>query len=58
MTKAELQKTIEELNTDNQECFALLDEYMYRQIIIECTLKLDDRRLLKCACAYMKKLSE
>lgn len=27
MTKAELQKTIDELNADNNECLVLLDEY-------------------------------
>ena len=52
--KAELKDKQEDLET----CAELADKYMYRQRIIECTLKLDDTKLLKCAYAYMKKLSE
>ena len=61
----DLQKENEQLKAelkDKQEnldiCAELADRYMYRQRIIECTLKLNDKELLKCAYAYMKKLSE
>lgn len=61
----DLQKENENLKVelkDKQEnldlCAELADRYMYRQRIIECTLKLNDKELLKCAYAYMKKLSE
>lgn len=58
---AEIEKLKAELK-DKQEnldiCAELADRYMYRQRIIECTLKLNDKELLKCAYAYMKKLSE
>ncbi len=61
----DLQKENEQLKVelkDKQEnldlCAELADRYMYRQRIIECTLKLNDKELLKCAYAYMKKLSE
>ena len=47
MTKAELQKTIDELNADNNECLVLLDEYMYRQRIIENLINLKDLSKLK-----------
>lgn len=39
-------------------CAGLADRYMYRQRIVECTLKLKDEKLLKCAYTYMKKLTE
>ena len=52
--KAELQDKQENLDI----CAELADRYMYRQRIIECTLKLNDKEQLKCAYAYMKKLSE
>lgn len=52
--KAELKDKQEDLET----CAELADKYTYRQRIIECTLKLDDTKLLKSAYAYMKKLSE
>lgn len=62
---ADQQEEIENLKAelkDKQEnldiCAELADRYMYRQRIIECTLKLNDKELLKCAYAYMKKLSE
>ena len=61
----DLQKENEQLKVelkDKQEnldlCAELADKYMYRQRIIECVLKLEDKELLKCAYAYMKKLSE
>lgn len=61
----DLQKENEQLKAelkDKQEnldiCAELADRYMYRQRIIECTLKLNDNELLKCVYAYMKKLSE
>ena len=61
----DLQKENEKLKAelkDKQEnldiCVELADRYMYRQRIIECTLKLNDKELLKCVYAYMKKLSE
>ena len=61
----DLQKEKEQLKVelkDKQEnldlCAELADRYMYRQRIIECTLKLNDKELLKCAYAYMKKMSE
>lgn len=52
--KAELQDKQENLDI----CAGLADRYMYRQRIVECTLKLKDEKLLKCAYAYMKKLTE
>lgn len=52
--KAELQDKQENLDT----CAGLADRYMYRQRIVECTLKLKDEKLLKCAYTYMKKLTE
>ena len=61
----DLQKENEQLKAelkDKQEnldiCVELADRYMYRQRIIEGTLKLNDKELLKCVYAYMKKLSE
>ncbi len=61
----DLQKENEQLKVELQDkqenldlCAELADRYMYRQRIIECTLKLNDKEQLKCAYAYMKKLSE
>lgn len=56
MTKAELQKTIDELNADNNECVALLDEYMYRQRIIENLINLKDLPKLKGMYLFTKQL--
>lgn len=56
MTKAELQKTIDELNADNNECIMLLDEYMYRQRIIENLIKLKDLSLLRSTYIFTKEL--
>lgn len=56
MTKAELQKTIDELNADNNECLVLLDEYMYRQRIIENLIKLKDLSLLRSTYIFTKEL--
>lgn len=52
--KAELQDKQENLDI----CAGLADRYMYRQRIVERTLKLKDEKLLKCAYTYMKKLTE
>ena len=61
----DLQKENEQLKVELQDkqenldlCAELADRYMYRQRIIECTLKLNDKEQLKCSYAYMKKLSE
>ena len=56
MTKAELQKKIDELNADNNECLVLLDEYMYRQRIIENLIKLKDLSLLRSTYIFTKEL--
>lgn len=56
MTKAELQKTIDELNADNNECLVLLDEYMYRQRIIENLINLKDLSKLKGMYLFIKQL--
>lgn len=56
MTKAELQKTIDELNADNNECLVLLDEYMYRQRIIENLINLKDLSKLKGMYLFTKRL--
>nr|DAT28812.1 MAG TPA: hypothetical protein [Caudoviricetes sp.] len=56
MTKAELQKTIDELNADNNECLVLLDEYMYRQRIIENLINLKDLSKLKEMYLFTKQL--
>lgn len=56
MTKAELQKTIDELNADNNECVMLLDEYIYRQKIIENIIKLEDLSLLRSTYIFTKEL--
>lgn len=56
MTKAELQKTIDELNADNNECLVLLDEYMYRQRIIENLINLKDLPKLKGMYLFTKQL--
>ena len=56
MTKAELQKTIDELNADNNECLVLLDEYMYRQRIIENLINLKDLSILKGMYLFTKQL--
>lgn len=56
MTKAELQKTIDELNADNNECLVLLDEYMYRQRIIENLINLKDLSKLKGMYLFTKQL--
>ena len=55
---ADLKKERDDLQENLDICAGLVDRYMYRQRIIECTLKLKDERLLRCAYAYMKKLSE
>lgn len=55
---ADLKKERDDLQENLDICAGLVDRYMYRQGIIECTLKLKDERLLRCAYAYMKKLSE
>ena len=55
---ADLKKERDDLQENLDICTGLADRYMYRQRIIECTLKLKNERLLKCAYAYMKKLSE
>ena len=55
---AELKKERDDLQENLDICAGLADRYMYRQRIIECTLKLKNERLLRCAYAYMKKLSE
>ena len=56
MTKAELQKTIDELNADNNECLVLLDEYMYRQRIIENLINLKALSKLKGMYLFTKQL--
>ena len=56
MTKAELQKTIDELNADNNECLVLLDEYMYRQRIIENLINLKYLSKLKGMYLFTKQL--
>ena len=56
MAKAELQKTIDELNADNNECLVLLDEYMYRQRIIENLINLKDLLKLKGMYLFTKQL--
>ena len=56
MTKAELQKTIDELNADNNECLVLLDEYMYRQRIIENLINLKDLSKFKGMYLFTKQL--
>ena len=56
MIKAELQKTIDELNADNNECLVLLDEYMYRQRIIENLINLKDLSKLKGMYLFIKQL--
>lgn len=53
---ADLQKEIEELNADNNECVALLDEYMYRQRIIENLIKLKDLSKLQGMYLFTKQL--
>ena len=55
---ADLKKERDDLQENLDICAGLADRYMYRQGIIECTLKLKNERLLRCAYAYMKKLSE
>ena len=55
---ADLKKERNDLQENLDICAGLADRYMYRQRIIECTLKLKNERLLRCAYAYMKKLSE
>ena len=55
---ADLKKERDDLQENLDICAGLADRYMYRQRIIECTLKLKSERLLRCAYAYMKKLSE
>lgn len=55
---ADLKKERDDLQENLDICAGLADRYMYRQRIIECTLKLKNKRLLRCAYAYMKKLSE
>ena len=55
---ADLKKERDDLQENLDICAGLADRYMYRQGIIECALKLKNDRLLRCAYAYMKKLSE
>ena len=55
---ADLKKERDDLQENLDVCAGLADRYMYRQRIIECALKLKNERLLRCAYAYMKKLSE
>lgn len=55
---ADLKKERDDLQENLDVCAGLADRYMYRQRIIECALKLKNERLLKCAYAYMKKLTE
>ena len=55
---ADLKKERDDLQENLDICAGLADRYMYRQGIIECELKLKNERLLRCAYAYMKKLSE
>lgn len=55
---ADLKKERDDLQENLDICAGLADRYMYRQGIIECALKLKNKRLLRCAYAYMKKLSE
>ena len=55
---ADLKKERDDLQENLEICAGLADRYMYRQGIIECALKLKNERLLRCAYAYMKKLSE
>ena len=55
---ADLKKERDDLQENLDICAGLADRYMYRQRIIECALKLKNERLLRCAYAYMKKLSE
>ena len=55
---ADLKKERDDLQENLDICAGLADIYMYRQGIIECALKLKNERLLRCAYAYMKKLSE
>lgn len=55
---ADLKKERDDLQENLDICAGLADRYMYRQRIIECTLKLKNERLLRCAYAYMEKLSE
>ena len=55
---ADLKKERDDLQENLDICAGLVDRYMYRQGIIECALKLKNKRLLRCAYAYMKKLSE
>lgn len=54
----DVKKERDDLQENLDICAGLADRYMYRQRIIECTLKLKNERLLRCAYAYMKKLSE
>lgn len=55
---ADLKKERDDLQENLDICAGLADRYMYSQGIIECALKLKNERLLRCAYAYMKKLSE
>ena len=55
---ADLKKERDDLQENLDICAGLADRYMYRQGIIECALKLKNERLLRCAYAYMKRLSE
>lgn len=55
---ADLKKERDDLQENLDICAGLADRYMYRQRIIECALKLKNERLLRCAYAYMKRLSE
>lgn len=55
---ADLKKERDDLQENLDICAGLADRYMYRQRIIECALKLKNEGLLRCAYAYMKKLSE
>ena len=55
---ADLKKERDDLQENLDICTGLADRYMYRQGIIECALKLKNKRLLRCAYSYMKKVSE
>lgn len=48
---ADLKKERDDLQENLDICAGLADRYMYRQRIIECTLKLKNERLLRCAYA-------
>ncbi len=52
---ADLKKERDDLQENLDICAGLADRYMYRQRIIECTLKLKNERLLRlCLCIHEK----